>query len=267
MEPPEHLGEYTTLIARIRQDDARTAERRGGTGAGYDDTGNECGRPPLPGSRLRRVTDYVKQNLDKDLTLAELAAVVYMSPSHFARLFKCSTGLSPHRLVIRQRIARAEAFLATQESSIAQISRMAGFRTPSHFTTVFRRVLGTTPGAYRKALRKRAGTIKRHLRGGGRSRGSAASPVRPGGGPGRRVVSYALGARHRARLPRRRGPRELVQRGTSCSCGEAAPCRLPAPDHPTAQQPGQPRRPRKPPLTPGHSITASAPPAPRPRGG
>jgi AraC family transcriptional regulator len=115
--------------------------------------------PPLPGSRLRRVTDYVQQNLDKDLTLAELAAVVYMSPSHFARLSKCSTSLSPHRFVIRQRIARAEAFLATQESSIAQISRMAGFRTPSHFTTVFRRVLGTTPDAYRKALRKRAGTI------------------------------------------------------------------------------------------------------------
>jgi AraC-like DNA-binding protein len=103
----------------------------------------------LPWGRLRRVTEYIQQNLDKDLTLAELAALLYMSPYHFARLFKCSTGVPPHRFVVRQRIARARAFLATQELSIAQISRMVGFRTPSHFTTVFRRVTGVTPRGYR----------------------------------------------------------------------------------------------------------------------
>jgi AraC-like DNA-binding protein len=103
----------------------------------------------LPSCRLRRVTEYIQQNLDKDLTLGELAAVVYMSPYHFARLFKGSTGVPPHRFVVRQRIARASAFLATQELSIAQISRLVGFRTPSHFTTVFRRVTGITPRGYR----------------------------------------------------------------------------------------------------------------------
>ncbi len=103
----------------------------------------------LPGGRLRRVTEYIQQNLDKDLTLAELAALVYMSPYHFARLFKCSTGMPPHRFVVRQRIARARASLATQKLSIAQVSRMVGFRTPSHFTTVFRRVTGITPKGYR----------------------------------------------------------------------------------------------------------------------
>lgn len=103
----------------------------------------------LPSCRLRRVTEHIQQNLDKDLRLAELAALVYMSPYHFARLFKCSMGVAPHRFVVRQRIARAGAFLATQEFSIAQISRMVGFRTPSHFTAVFRRVTGITPGRYR----------------------------------------------------------------------------------------------------------------------
>jgi AraC-like DNA-binding protein len=103
----------------------------------------------LPLGRLRRVTEYIQQNLDKDLRLAELAALVYMSPYHFARLFKCSTGVPPHRFVVRQRIARASAFLATPELSIARISRMVGFRTPSHFTTVFRRVTGSTPRGYR----------------------------------------------------------------------------------------------------------------------
>jgi AraC family transcriptional regulator len=103
----------------------------------------------LPVSRLRRVTEYIQQNLDKALPLAELAALVSMSPFHFARLFKGSTGLPPHRFVIRQRIARACACLPTPDLSIAQISRSVGFRTPSHFTTVFRRVTGVTPLGYR----------------------------------------------------------------------------------------------------------------------
>jgi len=105
----------------------------------------------LPLYKLRRVTGYIQQNLNKELTLVELAALVYMSPYHFARLFKCSTGVPPHRFVVQQRIARARAVLATPELSIAQISRMAGFQTPSHFTSVFHRVLGLTPGAYRTA--------------------------------------------------------------------------------------------------------------------
>jgi AraC family transcriptional regulator len=103
----------------------------------------------LPMSRLRRVTEYIQQSLDKDLPLADLAALVSMSPFHFARLFKGSTGLPPHRFVIRQRIARARACLSTPDLSIAQISRSVGFRTPSHFTTVFRRVTGVTPRRYR----------------------------------------------------------------------------------------------------------------------
>jgi AraC family transcriptional regulator len=108
----------------------------------------------LPRGRLRRVTEYIQQNLGKDLTLAELAGVVYMSPYHFARLFKGRTGVPPHRFVVRQRIAHARSVLATSELSIAEISRVVGFRTPSHFTTVFRHALGITPGAYRTAARQ-----------------------------------------------------------------------------------------------------------------
>jgi AraC family transcriptional regulator len=105
--------------------------------------------PSLPSCRVRRVTEYIEQNLDKELRLAELAALVYMSPYHFARLFKRSTGLPPHRFVVQQRIARASAFLAMPAMSITQVSRLVGFRTPSHFTTVFRRIRGVTPRGYR----------------------------------------------------------------------------------------------------------------------
>jgi AraC-like DNA-binding protein len=103
----------------------------------------------LPLSRLRRVTDYIQEHLDGDLTLAQLGAVVYMSPYHFARLFHRTTGLPPHRFVVRTRIAQATALLAAPEPSIAQISRMVGFRTPSHFSTVFRRIMSVTPHEYR----------------------------------------------------------------------------------------------------------------------
>ena len=103
----------------------------------------------LPAWCVRRVTSHIEQNLDKPLPLTELAAVVYMSRFHFARLFRCSTGDPPHRFVIRQRIARACEFLARSELTIAEISRRVGFRTPSHFTTMFRRASGVTPRGYR----------------------------------------------------------------------------------------------------------------------
>jgi AraC-like DNA-binding protein len=102
----------------------------------------------LPSCRLRRVTEYIQQNLEKDLPLADLAAVVYMSPYHFARLFRCSTGVPPTDSWSGNE-SLAPCLSGDEELSISQISEMVGFRTPSHFATVFRRVLGITPGAYR----------------------------------------------------------------------------------------------------------------------
>ena len=107
----------------------------------------------LPGPRLKRVTEFIALHLDQDLTLAQLGAVACMSPFHFARLFKRSTGLPPHRFVVRARIAHARALLAAQQLPIRRISEMVGFRTVSHFTAVFHRVTGTTPRAYRAAYR------------------------------------------------------------------------------------------------------------------
>ena len=114
----------------------------------------------LPGSRLRRVTEYIQAHLDQHLTLAHLGAVVFMSPYHFARLFQHSTGQPPHRFVVRARIDHAATMLATPDLSIARISQMVGFRTPSHFSTVFRRLMGVTPRAYRAAY-LRAGLSQR----------------------------------------------------------------------------------------------------------
>ena len=99
--------------------------------------------------RLRRVTRFIQDNLNRQLTLLDLSAVVHMSPYHFARLFKQSTGVPPHRFVVEQRIARASALLREPQPSIGEVGRLVGFRTPSHFTAAFRRMTGITPSAYR----------------------------------------------------------------------------------------------------------------------
>jgi len=107
----------------------------------------------LPDCRLRRVAQYVQDNLHRDLRLAELSGLVHMSPYHFARLFKRSTGVSPHRFLVQRRIEQARALLAAQTLPIAEIARSVGFRTPSHFATIFRRISGITPSVDRNGKR------------------------------------------------------------------------------------------------------------------
>jgi AraC family transcriptional regulator len=103
----------------------------------------------LPACKLRRVTQYIQVNLQRELRLAELSAMVHMSPYHFARLFRRSTGVPPHRFLVQRRIDEARALLAARTAPIAEIARLVGFGTPSHFTTTFRRITGMTPSAYR----------------------------------------------------------------------------------------------------------------------
>jgi AraC family transcriptional regulator len=103
--------------------------------------------------QLRRAIEYMEANLLKDIRLPELATVVGLSPSQFARAFKVSLGLTPHRWLVEQRIHRAKRFMAKNGKSISASAHLAGFATQSHFTKAFRRVTGTTPGLWlRNAL-------------------------------------------------------------------------------------------------------------------
>lgn len=107
-------------------------------------------RGGLPPARLRHVKDYIHSHLDENLSLRKLAELAQMSPYHFGRLFKQSTGLSPHQYVLRQRIAKGRELLGDEHLSIAEISSQLGFASQSHFTTVFRNLAGTTPNHYRQ---------------------------------------------------------------------------------------------------------------------
>ena len=98
--------------------------------------------------QLRRSIDFVQANLGGDFGLTELAENVGMSPFYFCRLFKQSTGLSPHQFVIRERIEHARQLLKEHRLSIAEIAATLGFSDQSHFSRAFRKLAGTTPKRY-----------------------------------------------------------------------------------------------------------------------
>ncbi|WP_431193519.1 helix-turn-helix domain-containing protein [Trichocoleus desertorum] len=103
----------------------------------------------LPPHKLNQAITYIHGHLDQDLRLAEIAAIVQMSPHYFATLFKQSTGLAPHQFVTQCRIEHAKWLLAKQELTILEILPQLGFKSQSHFTKVFREQTGLTPTAYR----------------------------------------------------------------------------------------------------------------------
>ncbi len=98
---------------------------------------------------LKRAIDYIGDNLQGDLTLAELAGAAHMSPFHFSRLFKESTGLTPHQYVIERRVQRARELLSSTDLPIAEIALLCGFAHQSHLNRHFKRLLGLNPKALR----------------------------------------------------------------------------------------------------------------------
>lgn len=99
----------------------------------------------LPKSQLHQVIEYIHAHLEQGLTLAELAAVVRMSPNYFASLFKQSTGLTPHQYVIQCRVEEAKRLLRQGKLTIAEIANSLGFAHQSHFNHHFKRLVGVTP--------------------------------------------------------------------------------------------------------------------------
>lgn len=119
----------------------------------------------LPAARLRRVMAYIDASLDEPLTVTTLAGVAGMSRSHFAMLFKRSTGVSPHEAVLRRRVVRATELLREDIQSIAAIGCQLGFSSQAHFTTAFRKRVGLTPSVFRNdcALSDRGGSRAKNI--------------------------------------------------------------------------------------------------------
>jgi len=109
-------------------------------------------RNGLPKARLGRVLEFIESNLDREITLGALAETAGMSPHYFSVMFKHSTTFSPHQYVLRKRIELARRLLNDSRVTIFEASVRTGFSDQSHFTKIFRRIVGITPTAYRAAL-------------------------------------------------------------------------------------------------------------------
>ena len=99
----------------------------------------------LPRHQLQQVIDYIHEHLDQNLGLAELAALIPISPHYFSQLFKQSTGMTPHKYVIYCRVKRAQELLLKGGMTIAEIADLVGFASQSHLNFHCKRLIGVTP--------------------------------------------------------------------------------------------------------------------------
>lgn len=95
--------------------------------------------------------EYIDHHLSQSIKLEDLATRLGISKFHFSRLFKKSTGKSPHQYVMQQRIELAKQLLVKAEISISDVAMMCGFNSHAHLSKYFRQFVGMTPKAYRQS--------------------------------------------------------------------------------------------------------------------
>jgi len=117
-------------------------------------------RGGLGPSQERRVKELIVASLHEDISLARLAAECELSTRHFARAFRQSTGLSPHRWLLKCRAERARELLADRDLSLAEIATSCGFADQSHLTRIFSVIFGLSPGAWRRVHGKSDGLVE-----------------------------------------------------------------------------------------------------------
>lgn len=101
--------------------------------------------------QVNKVTNFMLANLEKDLSLVQLAALVSLSPQHFCRAFRQASGLPPHAWLVRQRMEKAKQLLMNHHFGLTEIAFSVGYESQSAFGAAFRRIVGSTPTQWRNA--------------------------------------------------------------------------------------------------------------------
>jgi AraC family transcriptional regulator len=104
----------------------------------------------LPKWRMKRLEQYLAINIDKRISLDDMAAAAGLSKMHFAAQFRAATGFRPHEYLLSKRIERAEAVMATTEMPLVEVAFSVGFNAQAHFSTVFKRFTGKSPAQWRQ---------------------------------------------------------------------------------------------------------------------
>ena len=102
--------------------------------------------------QVRKVTSYMREHLEEEVGLDELAALLSLSRFHFGTAFRLATGRTPHEWLVGERIGRARALLADPRLPVTEIALSIGYQTPSSFAAAFRKVVGATPSEFRRQL-------------------------------------------------------------------------------------------------------------------
>ncbi|NEU95499.1 helix-turn-helix transcriptional regulator [Bradyrhizobium sp. UFLA 03-164] len=103
--------------------------------------------------QLDRACDRLNADLAGKTPLRQIAAEFDLSVDHFSRAFRISTGLPPHRWLLRRRVKTAEQLMTIRDLPLSEVAKSAGFANQSHFTRVFSAMVGVSPGAWRRGVR------------------------------------------------------------------------------------------------------------------
>jgi AraC family transcriptional regulator len=101
-------------------------------------------------ARMRRVLDYIDQNLEEEFTVSDLARMAHLSVFHFARVFANTMGMPPQRYVSQRRLESAKKMIGTGRLPLSEIAFRSGFSSQASFTRAFRRATNMTPGKFRQ---------------------------------------------------------------------------------------------------------------------
>lgn len=105
--------------------------------------------------QIDRITRHIETHLDSTITVRHLARLVRLSEFHFFRVFRASFGVAPHAYVIRKRMDLAQKLLLTTDVPLVTVAADCGMADQSHFNRVFRRLVGESPGEWRRARMSR----------------------------------------------------------------------------------------------------------------
>ena len=157
-------GGLLTIIARLLDEANAALERDRQTARDYiaraaafvsaerSRDGSTYTKGALAAWQVKRLTAFIDANLGRPITTQDLTDIVQMSTGHFFRSFKRSFGEAPFAFIARRRMLRAQELMLTTSEPLCQIALACGLCDQSHFTRVFRRIVGESPNGWRRRV-------------------------------------------------------------------------------------------------------------------